>query len=249
MKLRNLIILGVCSVVLFAVFLLPASLVWKSVSGSMAGLPVNVEQVGGTLWDGYAEGVVRTPSFRGPVVIKWDLKALRLILGELRLGLRIEGQAFQLQGDAFQGLWGKGFTELNGDVQAILLQDIMQDNGISVEGTLKVDQVGVKFSSDRVSSAAGTISWAGGEVTAPGRGPSNPIMFPPVSGQLSEQDGNLILAVKETKNNQPLGELGLMPEKGLASVKILQRVLTLAGMENQGSDDKVLVNMQQPLPF
>ncbi|MGC1507252.1 type II secretion system protein N [Ketobacter sp. MCCC 1A13808] len=249
MKLRNLIILGVCSIIVFAILFLPASLLWRAASGSLAGLPLQVERVGGSVWDGYAVANLRNPALRGPVVIDWDLKALRLILGEVRLGLRVEGQAFQLTGDAFTGLWGKGANDLNGDIQARMLDQMLREFGVSAGGALKVNQVGFNISGNRVSSAEGQITWGGGMVTAPGRGRSNPIDFPPVKGELSENEGNLMLAFTETKGNKSLGELGLLLENGVASVKVLQRVLRLAGMEASGSDDKVLVNMQQPLPF
>ena len=83
MKVRNLILVGVLSCVVFAFVLFPASLLWRLVSGSVTGLPVQVERVGGTIWDGFAYGRLRTSYVNGPVVIGWDLRGLRLLLVRL----------------------------------------------------------------------------------------------------------------------------------------------------------------------
>lgn len=249
MKIRNLILIGVLSCIIFAVALLPASLLWNSVSSSIGGLPLQVERVGGTVWNGYALANIRTPVVQGPVVLGWDLKALRLLLGELSLGIRVEGNAFQVEGSGHWGLWGKGIKHLNGDVQASMLDQSLREFGIAADGVLKIDEVNINLSGTTITTAEGLISWSGGAVTAPGRGSRNPIDFPAVHGQVREEEGNLYLTVTEAKGNQLLGELGILPEKGLGSLKVLQRVLTLAGMSPGGDDNKVLANMQQPLPF
>lgn len=210
---------------------------------------MKVERVGGTIWNGYALANVRHPIVRGPVVVDWDLKALRMLLGEVALGLRVEGAAFRVDGTGHWGIWGKGLKHLNGDVQATMLDQALREFSVTAEGVLKVQDVSVNLSGDHITLAQGLISWSGGQVTAPGRGSRNPIDFPAVNGLVTESEGNLLLTVTETKNNQMLGELGLMPAKGLGSVKVLQRVLTLAGINSGGNDNKMLVNMQQPLPF
>jgi len=249
MKIRNLILVGVLSCIVFAIALLPASLLWNAVSGSLQGSPLQVERVGGTVWNGYALANVRTPVLQGPVVLDWRLKGYRLLLGELAVGLRLEGNAFQIAGGGHWGLWGKGITHLNGDVQASMLDQSLREFGISASGVLKVDEVNINLSGTTITTAEGLISWSGGAVTAPGRGSRNPIDFPPVNGQVREEEGNLYLTVTEARGNQLLGELGVLPEKGLGSLKVLQRVLSLAGMSPGGDDNKVLANMQQPLPF
>lgn len=249
MKIRNLILIGVLSCVVFAIALLPASLLWRMVSGSMGGLPVQVERVGGTVWDGYAYGRLRTQFVRGPVVLNWDLKGFRLLLGEVALGLDVEGTDFRIEGAGHWGLWGKGVSHLNGDVQATMLNQSLRQFGVSAVGVINVEDVSVNLSAQTITEATGWIRWSGGRVTAPGAGSGNPINFPPVNGEVRQEEGNLYLTVTEASGNKLLGELGMLPEKGLGSVKALQRVLSLAGMSPGGDDDKVLVNMQQPLPF
>ena len=249
MKVRNLILVGVLSCVVFAFVLFPASLLWRLVSGSVTGLPVQVERVGGTIWDGFAYGRLRTSYVNGPVVIGWDLRGLRLLLGEVVLGLRVEGSDFRIHGAGHWGLWGKGVSHLNGDVQATLLNQSLRQFGVAAAGVVNVEDVTVNLSGNTITAANGWIRWSGGRVTAPGAGSGNPLDFPPVNGEVREDAGNLYLTVTEAKGNKLLAEVGVLPEKGIGSVKALQRVLSLAGMNPGGDDDNVLVNMQQPLPF
>lgn len=249
MKIRNLILIGVLSCVIFAIALFPASVLWNMVSGSANGLPIQVERVGGTIWNGYATGRLRTQFVRGPVVLDWDLKGLRLLMGEAAVALRAEGNEFRISGSGHWGLWGKGVSHLNGDVQADLLNQSLRQFGISASGVINVEDVSINLAGTTITTAEGWIRWSGGKVKAPGSGSRTPLDIPPVNGQVREQEGNLYLTVTEAKGNQLLGEAGLLPEKGLGSLKVLQRVLSLVNMGAEGDDDKVLVNMQQPLPF
>lgn len=249
MKIRNLVLVGILSLLLFAIVLFPASLAWKFASGAASALPIKVERVGGTLWNGFLVGQLSNPMARGPVVVDWNLNGFRLLLGEASMDLSLEGSAYRLSGSGHWGLWGKGVSDLNGDVQAHLLNQSLRQFDVSAEGVLKIENLSINLSGKKITKAIGQISWSGGSVKATGRGSPEPIMYPPIKGVVTETDGNLMLSVTETKSNAPLGELGLMPEKNLGSVKVLQRVLTLAGINSGGDDDKVLVNMQQPLPF
>ncbi len=249
MKTRSLILIGLLSCLFFVVALLPASLVWRFVGDSLSGLPVTVDRVGGTVWNGYLQTRVQGAVAPGPLVVHWDLKALRLLMGELALELKCEGGQYRLQGSGYWGLWGKGVADVNGDVQAALLEQALADLGVSAGGAVKIEDVSARLSGSRITSAGGNIGWSGGQV-AVRSGPSpQTIDFPGIKGELAAVDGNLIVAVKETRGNQPLGELSLMPEQGLAGVKVLKRVLSLAGFGGQGEEDKTLLNLQQPLPF
>lgn len=248
MKIRSLILIGLVAGLFFAVALLPASLVWR-VAGAGLPLPIMVERVGGTLWQGFVAGRLNNPLAPGPIVIRWNLKAMRILLGEAALELGLEGSQYRLQGSGYWGLWGKGIQDFNGEMKAAMLEQALAEFGISAQGSLKVEGVSVKLSGNRVSRAEGLIGWSGGQVAVRnGPEPQN-LDFPGIKGLLEETEGNLIIKVTETRGNQPLGELSLLPEQGLAGVKVLKRVMALAGFGDGGDEDKVLVNLQQPLPF
>ena len=248
MKTRSLILIGLISCLFFAIALLPASLVWHLAGRSLMGLPVSVEQVGGTVWNGYLKGRLGGQLPPGPVVVRWDLQGLKLLMGEVALELHVEGSQYRIGGDGYWGLWGEGLTGFNGNVQVELLRQMLAQFDVSAGGEITLSNISARLRGRKVTAASGSVGWTGGKVSV--RGPSPQTLdFPGVKGELAQEQGNLIVHVTETRSNKPLGELSLMPEQGLAGVKVLKRVLSLAGMNTNGGDDKVLLNLQQPLPF
>ncbi len=214
--------------------------------GQLEGSALSVDRVGGSVWQGYAITRVRTPILNGPLLVEWDISMLSLLIGKAAAGVRLQGAEYELTGDVFWGLTGKGIDGVNGQIQAQLLNPSLRQQGVSIDGSILVEGLGFSLSEKRVESAEGVIKWRGGQVKPRGR---DTIDYPEVKGMLSSPDGNLLLSVSETKGNKPLGEAGLYPEKGIGSLKVFQRAITLAGEPGSGNDDKLLVNMQQPLSF
>lgn len=247
MKLRYYILLGVFSLLFFLIALFPADLAWKMVPKSVtASLPLRVEQVGGTLWDGYAVA----KSFSGPVkgqhVFAWNLNPLWLFLADLNAGLRVEGSDYKASGTAHFGLTGKGVSGLNGQVRADLVNALLNQFGAQASGELLLKDVTLEFGSGTdVSQATGLISWGGGPVSyRDGRRTQN-IDVPGIKGTLTQQDGGLLLSVVESTSNAALGELTL---KGpIGGVVVYKRVMRVAGLSNPADEDAVLVQLQRPI--
>ena len=253
MRKRFLILIGVLSVLIFAIAFLPAKLVLGPLAERMsAGEPsvdIQLDQIGGTVWNGFA--LIRMPKElnRLAVSISWDVKASRLFLGELALGLGFESRDFRLSGFGFLSFGSKGLSSLTGDVQAAILDRLLKPQGISIDGQLNINDVSFAIGDSRVTKAGGTISWSGGQVKLPASVGGDLVEFAGLKAELQEVNGDLLVPVTETDTNQPLGEFALLMEQGLYSITVLQRVMTLAGMENDGNDDKVLIKQQQPLSF
>ncbi|MDX1694432.1 MAG: type II secretion system protein N [Ketobacteraceae bacterium] len=247
MKLRYYILLGVFSFVFFLIALFPAALAWKMVPGSVTqNLPIRVEQVGGTLWDGFMVG----KTFQGPVkgqhVFAWDLNPLWLLLADLNAGLRAEGDDYRVSGTAHFGLLGKGVSDLDGRVQAELVNDMLKQLGAKASGELMLKDVTLEFGSGtEVEKAEGLISWGGGPVSYRQGRHSKNLDVPAIKGTLDQKDGGLLLSVVEAENNAALGELTL---KGpIGGVVVYKRVMRIAGMGNPADEDAVLVQLQQPI--
>ncbi len=248
MKVRSYIALGIISFVVFVVALFPANIVWKSIESSVsAAIPGKVQVVGGTLWNGFVVLDLRAGPVTGLHVAQWDLHPLNFLLGEVAVDLMAESESLIVSGGAYIGLFGKGVDDLNGNVSATMIEPLLKEFGASAEGALHVENLSVKVSGDSVSDASGVIRWDGGKVQYRSGRSSQSIDFPGVQGTLTENEGALTLAVIETKGNQSLGEAMLRAD-GIGGVKVLQRVMSLAGLSSApGDDDKVLVNLQRPL--
>lgn len=246
MKIRNLIIVGVLASIFFVIAFFPASLAWRFAGDALSSTGVNVERVGGTIWDGYAVTKVRTPVVNGPLLVVWDLSGLRLLMGKAAANVRLQGGAFEFEGMVFSGLGGKGVSDLSGSFDASILNPNLRRQGVKVEGRIQAQDVALSLSGKQFSSVAGLISWTGGKVKPRGR---DVIQYPGVKGVLSENKGNFKVSVTDSKGNKPLGEFVLMLEKGLFSLKVLRRALMLAGEPGNGDENEALVNMQQPISF
>jgi len=248
MKVRSYIALGICSFLVFVVALFPANLVWLAAESSVgSAVPGKVQSVGGTLWNGFVVADLRAGPVNGPHMIQWELHPLNFLLGEISLDLLAEGIDFTVEGGAYFGLMGKGVQGLSGNVKASMAESLLKDLGASAEGDLTLNNVTVEMSGDLIDEASGDIRWGGGKVKYRAGRSTQSISFPGVLGTLSQQEGVLTLALIETKGQKPLGE-AMLRSDGIGGVKVLQRVMTLAGMSSSpGDDDKILMNIQRPL--
>lgn len=248
MKVRNYVALGICSFLIFVVALFPANLVWKAVASSVGGaVPGKVQSVGGTVWKGFAVADLRMGPVKGLHLVQWNLHPLNLLLAELSLDLEVESENFVVAGGAYLGLLGKGVDGISGNVSASMVEPLLREFGASAEGALQLNNLTVAMSGDAIAEASGDIRWEGGNVKYRSGRSSQSVSFPGVVGTLSQIEGALTLSLIETKGNKALGEAMLRPD-GIGGVKVLQRVMTLAGLSSSpGDDDKVLVNIQRPL--
>lgn len=247
MKLRYYILLAIFSCLFFIVALFPAGLAWNLVPKSVSqGLPIKIQSVGGTLWDGFAVGSTNRGPVKGQHVFAWDLNPLSLLMADLSTGLKAEGADYKIEGTAHYGLLGKGFSDLNGEVNASLANGMLKQFGAKASGDLLIQGVTLEFGSETtINEAEGVITWGGGPVSyKDGRRPKN-IELPAVQGTLTQQDGGVKLAVVERKSKDKLGELTL---KGtIGGVTVYNRVMRIAGMGNPENEDEVLIQLQRPI--
>ncbi|PCJ34086.1 MAG: hypothetical protein COA99_14965 [Moraxellaceae bacterium] len=248
MKVRNYVALGLGSFLMFVIALFPANLVWKGMASTVSPMvPGKVQSVGGTLWDGFVVIDLKFGAINTRYLAKWNTHPLNLLLGEVSIELSMESEGFILSGGGYVGVFGKGIQELTGHVSASLAESLLTEFGVRIDEGLSLENVTVTMSGDTISEATGSISWKGGSVGYSIAGSSQTVDFPGVLGTLSENEGTLRLALIETKGNQPLGE-AMLRSDGIGGVKVLQRVMTIAGISSSpGDDDNVLVNIQRPV--
>lgn len=247
MKLRYYILLAIFSIFFFVVALFPANLAWNLLPKSVSqGLPLKVQNVGGTLWDGFAVGKMNRGPVRGTHVLTWDLNPLRLLMADVSIDLGAEGGAYKVDGSAHYGAFGKGVSDLNGEVDIALINDVLKQFGAKASGELVIQNMTLEFGSGTtVNEASGQLTWAGGPVSyKQGRNSQN-LELPAVQGVLVQQDGGVKLALAERKSKDKLGELTL---KGpIGGVLLYNRVMRIAGLGTPDDEDEVLVQLQRPI--
>jgi len=233
---------------MFVVALFPANLVWSTVASSVASaVPGKVQTVGGTVWNGFIVADLRMGDIKGLHLAKWQMHPLNLLLGEVSLDLALESEGMIASGSGYIGLLGKGVQNLTGKISASVAEPILKQFDASAEGGLRFEGLTVEMSGDEISDASGEVRWDGGKVSYRSGRSTQTVDFPAVVGILTENEDSLNLALIEMKGKKALGEAMLRPD-GIGGVKVLQRVMTLAGFSSSpGDDDKVLLNIQRPL--
>lgn len=248
MKRRYYVLTAIVSVIFFLVVLFPAKVAWNMVPESVrAGFPLQVSQVGGTLWSGYVVGDLPAGVASGTHAISWDLNPLWLLVGTVSVDLHAEHAGYEIEGTGYTGLiFGKGVDDITGEVHSSVANEMLSQLGAGASGVLKLNEISVAATDEmRVTSADGTISWGGGPITYNDQGYSRTIDMPALLGNLSQQGKGLRLGVVEQKSKGALGELNL--DGPIGGVVVLKRVMKIVGMGDPADPDAVLVQLQQPL--
>lgn len=245
MRTGTYLAVGILTALVYLVYSLPLSWVWSAFGGHVAPLvPAQVERVGGSLWDGHA--VIRPyqmPSQR--VLVAWDISGWKVLLGSLSTDLHVESANLIFDSRVTAGVGGYAVEGANATIDLALISPMLQELSVQAGGLVRLQAVSVVASRDlRFSAGEGRITWEGGNVSL-GYGGGDVYRVPAVQGVLSVRDQGLLLTVTEVAGGQLLGEAGLSGD-GIGSLTVLQRVMTLVGMQG-ASDDKILVKTQQPL--
>jgi len=248
MNVKLLIVVGVVSLLFFVVALFPANLAWEMSSSTVSEkLPGKVEAVGGTIWDGFLRVHVDKGPVAGQHVIVWKISPLSLFLAKLSLALDVQGVGYELEGTGYIGLGGSGVEDLSGKLGEHVVNGALSAYRVKVEKGIRVDAVSVGFGDNTVTEAGGQIKWPGGPITFQVSGSAQSVDYPPVKGVVAVKSGEAVLTLSDAKTKGVIVELGIKAD-GMAKVKVLQRALSLTGIDDgKGDDDKVLMDRQQPV--
>jgi len=247
MKIKHYILLGVVSFFVFVIVMFPANLLWRGASSSFEDkVPGKIESVSGTVWDGFFVLNVTNKAFRDRYLVQWELHPWSLLMAKISLSLHVESSRGVLAGRGHIGLLSSGVDGLNGNVDANVVDHWLSQAKASVGGLLTLKNITIVIASKQIDAASGHLNWSGGDVSYRDGGTKKTVIFPRVDGTLSEVEQGLLLAVVESKHHKSLGE-AMMRVDGIGGVKVLQRVMSLAGMSSVGSDDDILFNIQKPL--
>ena len=89
------LLIGLFSFIIFLGMTAPLAFIWPKVQPHLGRLPVQVELVSGTLWQGQAR--VNIPNV-GKVTGKWDIQLSELLAGQLAANVNISGDELKFKG-------------------------------------------------------------------------------------------------------------------------------------------------------
>lgn len=230
---RRLIIVGILAYVLFLLALFPINIAYKLIDPK--GLPISVEALSGTLWNG--EAVVKQRDL-GRLDVSWELSPASLFIGQFNAQVKAKSQKANFSGEVVASAAGTvEIIDSKGFLSAELVNQFARRQRANLAGDFELMGLNVIYdvNAKQAQTASGRLVWQGGQVTYPvGRKKKNATM-PMLVADISSENGEL-KALVNTTEGQPVAEANLKTD-GWAGVAIKRRLVDLAGEKWMGKAD------------
>ena len=244
-KTRYLVVVAITAYLVFLLARLPAAWFAPYVDKALAQQGLRLTSVGGTVWSGRADLRSQYPALaplEGSQLV-WALRLGGLWKGLLRMDFQINGGAAQLQGQVQAGWKQIGLTETSGEISAMLLNSLLV-NSLKVSQPLKLSRLSVhlKRTANPSITASGGLFWPQGTVVL-AQNPGQTLSMPDMIANLSSINSGMQLIAKA----QDESVLTITVDAyGMATITILQRMLSVLGRANNVSDpESTLLELQQ----
>jgi general secretion pathway protein N len=164
---RRLIYLGVLAYLIFLLHALPASFLTHYILPSVkAARTVNLQGVRGSIWQGQAADARINNFSLGK--LQWSVRSWGLLLGKLKLNLKVGEDNVRGSGYVSLGLGGALTAEdVNMQFPATTLMPLMYGYPISIAGDLRGNLKDVEIERGRILQAQGRIVWQNAAIRAP----------------------------------------------------------------------------------
>ena len=226
----KLIVFGILAYLLFLLALFPISLLQKWIPKE--SLPVSVENLSGTLWEGAA--IVKQREV-GRLDIAWDLSLSSILTGQLASDIEVKGQKFNFEGFVGYGLGGSiDVRNAQGYLTAELVNQFTRRQQATLNGDFELSGLNLVYdlNAKQAKSAEGRLVWQGGMVSYPVARKKTQSEMPMLVAQFGANEGNLQAEVTTT-DGQSVGQLNLKSD-GWAGIAIKRRIVDLAGQKWPG---------------
>lgn len=249
-KLRWYILAGILSYLVFIAMTFPVQFLFEQVKEKTRGTPVEILAIDGSLFSGQSSLKVDVGPRKLPVKADWSISPFSLLLGNLGLELKMQGDQFQLDSDVALGMSTLSLSHVNGFVSDELINQFIKPQGAEIDGKVELKDVSLKMNyKDRVAEkASGELYWAGGEVVYRQGRRGQAIEMPPIKGVFaSGEEGNLDFIVMEAKQGLTMGKVSVEPT-GWAKISVFKRALQVAGqMKNVPDPNKTIFEVKQKI--
>ncbi|MAM85959.1 MAG: hypothetical protein CME36_01455 [unclassified Hahellaceae] len=228
---------------------MPAAVMWDMVSktADLRSMPVQPQQLSGTIWDGAALAVVQQTGER--VLIDWKLSVSSLLLGEEFVQTQVRTRGIDLTVGATTTA---SVADLNvsGSIDLDLFKPILSQNRLQVGGLVDVRNVQARydFNNEQLLSADGNLYWPGGRVSYPVGANDQTADIPALRGDLGQTSGQPSLDLVLNDTGAKLLSAVLEPGMTLA-LQVRKRMLDVAGApySDRADADAIVFRLKQPL--
>jgi len=233
----------------YSVFLLltaPLEFIWPKVQPHIGRLPVQIELVTGTLWQGQAR--VKIPKV-GKVSGQWDIQLSDLLLGQLAAKVNVQGDELKLEGKVIANQTKVELIDTKAFMSSRYLESVLRQGRSSLTGDFELNKFNAEFSlaDKQILTADGRLLFNGGHVSFPVDGKKIDAELPILVGALSKPGDNVELIITNTEG-QSIGTGYVQPD-GWAGIAIRRRFLDILGQKWPADveEDKVIFEASQKI--
>lgn len=226
---RWYLLLGLFSFILVLLLTAPLHFVWRYVQPQLPPLPVVVEQVSGTVWQGRAQIQAPAELPIGTIALQWELKPLSLLLGRVHADLRAEATHVRFTTQVLLGIdQNLRVDNAQGYLDAELLRPMLSPGQASLEGYFELQQMqtSIDLASFQVSELQGRIIFSGGPVGFLVDGKPIRAELPLLVGQLQQTSATVSSLIMTTEDGLAVGDV-FWQQNGWGGVKMRRRFLDI----------------------
>lgn len=243
---KGYILLGFISYAIFVVLTAPLEFVWPKIEPKLGRLPVQVEAVTGTIWQGQAQ--VKSAQI-GSVSASWDIQVSELLSGNLTALIDVKGNDLKLDGKVSTDGDQVEVSGISAFMSSQYLKPLLKQGRAALEGNFELTDFNsvVTLSDKQIHNAGGRIVFSGGDISFPIDGRKIDAQLPILVGNITKPSDNVDLAITDTEGNS-IGSGYVQPD-GWSGLKIRRRLLDLLGQKwpQDVSEDTVIFEVSQKL--
>lgn len=205
----------------------PLHFIWGFAKPHVAHLPVNIQQVSGTVWDGQVR--FQNPQL-GSLDAHWQLNPWKLLSTQADLNLDIRGDGIQLNGQVMMGT-DRQLHVMNttGLLSSKHLQPMLRQGRASLQGDFEVTGLTAQLDveSRQIRQLDGQLIFSGGDVGFLVDGKPVQATLPLLVGVLQREADKSVLDI-QTQEGLPVGQ-GFIQNDGWGGIAIRRRFLDILG--------------------
>lgn len=228
---RWYVLLGLLTFSVVLILTTPLHFVWRYLQPQLPPLPVAIEQVSGTIWQGRAQVQMPSEIPLGTLAVHWTLHPTSLLLGKIQTDIRAEANEFRLT-MALQAGLDQRVTIVNaqGYMGSEVIKPTLTAGQASLDGYFELQQMqaSVDVSSLQMLDVKGQILFSGGDVGFLVDGKPISAELPMLIGQLQQSSSTVSNLLMNTEDGLPVGEV-FWQHNGWGGVKMRRRFLDILG--------------------
>lgn len=228
---RWYVLLGLLTFSVVLLLTTPLHFVWRYLQPQLPPLPMSIEQVSGTIWQGRAQVQMPAELPLGTLAVHWTLHPSSLLRGKMQADIRAEANDFRMTLALMAGLDQRvSIVSAQGYLGAEVLKPTLSAGQASLDGYFELQQMqaSLDLSALQILDVQGRIVFSGGDVGFLIDGKPITAELPLLIGQLQQSSSTMSNLLMSTDAGLPVGEV-YWQQNGWGGVKMRRRFLDILG--------------------